>query len=221
MHVWNVLHAARWNIGRKSYAKNRHQCTIAQLYVGLYLRNLGIYRQSEKVLNGNISSTCRHNMVNFGPLTAEICWRVWGTPTNFNGFRILPSLLHRRRSTEANQTLHDVWPSHGLHGTICTHFHGLLPRTEFCQLQNSICVHVLLSPILAALLYDTWAWASAKLCGVVQGIKLLNIHTYYFILRQNRRTNLRRWTFAEGATYIRHGGHHVGHRPHSSSMLLE
>ena len=25
--------------------------------------------------------------VNFGPLTAEICWRVRGTPTNFNGFR--------------------------------------------------------------------------------------------------------------------------------------
>jgi len=25
-------------------------------------------------------------MVNFGPLTAEIGWRVWGTPANFNGF---------------------------------------------------------------------------------------------------------------------------------------
>ena len=30
---------------------------------------------------------CRH-MVNFGPLTAEICWRVWGTPANFNGFQL-------------------------------------------------------------------------------------------------------------------------------------
>ena len=28
--------------------------------------------------------TCPHNMVNFGPLTAEIGWRVWGTPENFN-----------------------------------------------------------------------------------------------------------------------------------------
>ena len=26
-------------------------------------------------------------MVNFGPITAENCWRVWGTPTNFNRFR--------------------------------------------------------------------------------------------------------------------------------------
>jgi len=33
-------------------------------------------------------------MVNFGPLAAEICWRVWGTPANFNGFRILAALLH-------------------------------------------------------------------------------------------------------------------------------
>jgi len=48
-------------------------------------------------------------MANFGPLTAEICWRVWGTPANFNGFRILPSLLQRCRSPEANQTLHDIW----------------------------------------------------------------------------------------------------------------
>ena len=33
-------------------------------------------------------------MVNLGPLTAEICWRVWGTPANFIGFRVLAALLH-------------------------------------------------------------------------------------------------------------------------------
>jgi len=31
------------------------------------------------VLSSNISFTCPHNMVNFGPLAAEICWRVCGT----------------------------------------------------------------------------------------------------------------------------------------------
>jgi len=36
---------------------------------------------------------CLNNMVNFGPLTAEIGWRVGSTPANFNGFRVLPSLL--------------------------------------------------------------------------------------------------------------------------------
>jgi len=30
----------------------------------------------------------------FSPLTAEIRWRVWGTPANFNGFHILTALLH-------------------------------------------------------------------------------------------------------------------------------
>jgi len=33
-------------------------------------------------------------MVNFGVLTAEIYWRVWGTPANFNVFRVLAALLH-------------------------------------------------------------------------------------------------------------------------------
>jgi len=29
-----------------------------------------------------------------GPLTAEICWRVLGTPANFSRFRVLAVLLH-------------------------------------------------------------------------------------------------------------------------------
>jgi len=33
-------------------------------------------------------------MVNFGRLAAEIGLPVWGTPANFNGFRILAALLH-------------------------------------------------------------------------------------------------------------------------------
>jgi len=41
-----------------------------------------------------MSSTYPQNMVNFGLLTAEICWRVWGTCANFNGFRLLAALLY-------------------------------------------------------------------------------------------------------------------------------
>jgi len=64
-------------------------------FVGLYLRNYGMYRQSEKnLLSSNTSSTCPDNMVTFGPLTAEIGSGVWGTPTNFNWFRVLAALLH-------------------------------------------------------------------------------------------------------------------------------
>jgi len=37
-----------------------------------------MYRQAEKhLLSSNISSTCRHNMVNFGLLAAEIVSLVW------------------------------------------------------------------------------------------------------------------------------------------------
>ena len=54
-----------------------------------------MYRQSEKnLLSSNISSTCPHNMVNFGPLAAEIVSLVWGTPGNFDGFHVLAALLH-------------------------------------------------------------------------------------------------------------------------------
>jgi len=42
-------------------------------FVGLYLRNEGTYRQSEKnLLSIDMSSTGLHSMVNFGLLTAEI-----------------------------------------------------------------------------------------------------------------------------------------------------
>jgi len=42
-------------------------------FVGLYLCNKGTCRQSEKnLLSSDMSSTCPHNMVNFGLLTAEI-----------------------------------------------------------------------------------------------------------------------------------------------------
>ena len=52
-------------------------------------------KASEKnLLSSNISSTCPHNMVNFGPLAAEIVSLVLGTPGNFNGFRVLAALLH-------------------------------------------------------------------------------------------------------------------------------
>jgi len=44
-------------------------------------------------------------MVNFGLLTAEICWRVWGTAANFNGFRVLAALLHGTLVVGVGQTL--------------------------------------------------------------------------------------------------------------------
>jgi len=59
----------------------------------------------KKGLSSNISSTCSHNMVNFGPLAAEIGTVVWGTPGNFSGFRVLAALLHRTLVVGDSQTL--------------------------------------------------------------------------------------------------------------------
>jgi len=44
-------------------------------------------------------------MVNFGPLAAEIVSLVWGTPANFNGFRVLVVLLHGPPVVGVSQTL--------------------------------------------------------------------------------------------------------------------
>ena len=92
------------NTGHTSYSKNRHLHTIAQLSSYIFATKARVGNR-KNVLNTNISSTCPHNMVNFGPLEAEICWRVWGTPANFSGFRILTSLLHGTLVVGVSQTL--------------------------------------------------------------------------------------------------------------------
>jgi len=43
-------------------------------------------------------------MVNFGLLAAEIDPVVWGTPANFNGFRVLAALLHGSQVVNVSQT---------------------------------------------------------------------------------------------------------------------
>jgi len=145
------------NTGRKNDAKNCHLGIIAQLCraVSSQLRHVSTIGK-KNLLNSNISSTCPHNMANFGPLMAEIGSGVWVISVNFNGFHFLPLLLQRRRSPEANQTLHDVWPSPGLVQYIYL-FGGSCPLTEFLPVQNSLCVQVLRSRILAALLHGTSA----------------------------------------------------------------
>ena len=86
--------------------QNRHLRTIAQFCqaISQQLRHVSTIGK-KNLLNGNISSTCPHTMVNFGPLAAEIGSLVWGTPANFNGFHILAALLHGTLVLGINQTL--------------------------------------------------------------------------------------------------------------------
>ena len=103
-------------------------------------------------------------MANFGPLTVEICWRVWCTQADFNGFRVLAST--------AATSIIGVQPKFArcLASPLYIHFWGFLSLTEFCHVQNSI------RPSLAFSYIDTALQqrALAKLYGVVQGMELRN-----------------------------------------------
>jgi len=129
MQVWNVLNAARWKIQdakKPPKSPSGHHRTTLSGYI--FATKARIDTIGKNLLSSNTSSTCPHNMANFGPLTAEIGWPVRGTPANFNWFRVLGALLH------------------GIYGLVV---------------------------------------------GVSQTL----------------------WRWTEGATYIRHGDHHVGHWP--------
>jgi len=194
-----VLHAARKKyIDAKKDAKIGHLRTIAQLCRAISSQLMHMSTVGKNLSNSDISSKHPQNMVNFGPLTAETDWRVWGTRANFNGVRVLASLLQRRRSAEVNQTLDDVWPSAGLVYYIYI-FGGSCPLMELCQVQNSLFVQVLRSPVLAALLHCTGA------VGVSQ------------TLRHGTRNGIMELLlliiFNRGRHLYSEGGHHVRHRP--------
>ena len=119
-----MLHAARWKY--KNSPKIRHLRTIAQLCRAISSQIRHISTIGKNLLNSNASSTCPHNMLNFGQLTAEIGSVVWGTPANFNGFRVLASLLQRRRSTDINTKLCTILAV-SCAGILYIHFRRLLP----------------------------------------------------------------------------------------------
>jgi len=137
------------NTGRKNYAKNHHLRTIAQLCRAICSQGRHVSTIGKKLLNGNIVSVCSHNMVNFGPLTAEICWRVWAPQQISTGFaswlRYCRDVAQRRSTklcTVFGPLLH-WYTIYALWGR------GCCPLTEFCQLQYSLCIQVLRSPILS------------------------------------------------------------------------
>jgi len=92
------------NTGRKKVAKNHHMGTIAQLCLAISLQLRHASTIGKNLLSSNISPTCPHNIVSFDPLATEIVSLVWGTPGNFNGFRILAELLHGTLVVGVSQT---------------------------------------------------------------------------------------------------------------------
>jgi len=189
MQVWSVLHVARWKCRTQKIAKNspsgHHHTTLS----GYIFATKARIDNQKNLSNSNTSPTCPHNMTNFGPLTAEICWQVWGTPANFNGFRILALLLQWCRSTEVNQTLAVF-----LTGTLYIRFPWLLPH-------NAILPH-----------------AKFTLCPTLAFSYIGSISARHSSSGRQRKfvASYKEWnygTFTEGTTCIRLGGHQVGHLP--------
>jgi len=114
------------NAGPKNDAKNRHLGTIAQLCraedKSSHLRHVSTI--GKKIVKQQYLLYMSARYAKLRPiLVAEIGSGVWGTPANFNGFRVLAALLHGtlvvgisqtlRRSTEGatyiRQGGHHVW----------------------------------------------------------------------------------------------------------------
>jgi len=80
-----VLRAARWKRRTQKIAKKSPSGHHRTSLWGYIFSTKARIDNRKKMLRSNISSRCPHNMVNFGPLAAEIGLVVWGTPANLNG----------------------------------------------------------------------------------------------------------------------------------------
>jgi len=101
-----VLHVARWECRTQKLAKkspSAHHRTTLSGYI--FATKAHIDNRKKNFLSSFISYRCPHNMVNFGLLASEIDPVVWGTPANFNGFRVLAALLHGSQVVSISQTL--------------------------------------------------------------------------------------------------------------------
>jgi len=116
------------------------------------------------------------HVLKYGELRPTNGWDLFGSlgyPANFSGFRILALLLQRRRSPEANQTLHNVWQSSRLVHHIYI-FGALAPWQNFARCKIH-CIQVLPS-MLAALLHGSPAVGVSQTLRPVQGMELRNFH---------------------------------------------
>jgi len=173
MHVWNVLHAARWKYRTQNVAKKSpsgHHRTTLSGCIFATKAHIDNRKKPDK------QQYLFHMSSQYGELRPISGWDRFtslGTPANFNervsrvGFITAPTSLNWRQPNFARC----LAPSSGL--VQYRHFPGLLLLKEFCQVQNSLCVQVLRSPILSALLHGSRAVGVSQTLrrGTRHGIK--------------------------------------------------
>jgi len=105
MQIWNVLHATRWKYRTQKVAKNSpsgHRRTTLSGYIFAIKAQIDNRKKIVK------QQYLPHLSLQYGelrPLAAEIGSLVWGTPANFNEFRVLAALLHGTLVVGVRQTL--------------------------------------------------------------------------------------------------------------------
>jgi len=176
----------------KNSPSGHHRTTLSFC---IFATKASIDNRKKNLLNNNISSTCPHNTANFGPLTAEIGLPVWGTQQISMGFasclRYCSDVAHRRLTKRCTMF------GRLLAGTLYIHFRGRLPSDGILPAEKFT-----LRPSLA------FSYIGSVAARYSSSRRQPNSAAWY-----------KEWhyrTFAEGANYIRLGGHHVGLRPHSS-----
>jgi len=116
------------NTGRKKSSFWHHRTTLS-----------GCIFAAEACIDNRKKKTCwtpippPHVLIiwwTYGLLMAEICWRVWGTPANFNGFRILAALLHGTLVVGVSQTLRR-WTEGAIYIWQATITLGIGPHSSF------------------------------------------------------------------------------------------
>jgi len=196
MQVWNVLHVARWNIGRKKIAKNspsahHHTNLSGCVFATTYIDNRKTLVKQQYLL---------HMSSQYGelrPLTAEIGWRVGAPQQISTGFASWLRYCSAATSLSGGQpnfarSLAVSWAD-----TLCIHFGGLLPPDgrNFAR-----CKIHFTSKSFVPFSYIGRVTARHSSSG-----RQPNFAAWYKELNYG--------TFAEGATYFRLGGHHVAYRP--------
>jgi len=80
--MWLVENTGPKKIGKKSPSRH-HRTTLLGC---IFATKTYIDNRKKNLLNSNSFSTCPDNMVNFGPLTADIRWQVWAPQQISAGF---------------------------------------------------------------------------------------------------------------------------------------
>jgi len=164
-NLWCRFETCRTRLAEKDRTqkspKIRHLCTIAEICWAISSQRRHISTIGKKIVK---QQYLPHMSSQYGELQPTSGWDRFGCLGHPSKFQRVSRLGFVTASTSLNgsqpnvaQCLAVCWA-----GTLYIHFGGPCPLTEFCELQKSLCVQVLRSPILAALLHGTRAAAVSQ-----------------------------------------------------------